>query len=520
VTDPDDGDLADPPTTPPGGAGRHLRGWRRVTVLLAVAVVAVAVWRLLTATAGLDVSSTTVEGLPVTVIAPVDAPDPAPGIVIAHGFAGSRQLMRSFGVSLARHGYVVGLPDLAGHGANPAPLDREGDVLRDDVLAVADLLVRDHGVGAGEVVLLGHSMGSGAVLRAGIEQPDAAAGVIAVSPTGADVTDELPRDLLLLAGSLEGRFVANAQDLLARAGGPRGSPGTDGTARHLQIISGVEHVTVLFSPRAHAAAADWADRVVGRDPAGFRSVGLIGWWLAALLGVVLSWRALVPLVRPAVSTTAARSARAGVGVLAGAVAATGILAVVGRQVDLGELGGMLVGPALVLWFALAGLAWGWVVTGEPGGSVSRELARPTGRDAVGTVVLVLVLIAAFGVLAPLAWFPAVPAPARAVYVLPFAVLILPWTLPLAAGLQDRSGWRTLGWWATTSLALLLGLGTAAVVVPGLGFVLLLIPLLPPLVGLLVAVLAPWVRHTGQVWAAGVAAALFLGWITAVLFPLV
>lgn len=274
------------------------RGWRTATIVVASAVVMVAVWRLLAATAGLEVTSTTVDGLPVTVMARADVSEPAPGIVVAHGFAGSRQLMRTFGVSFARHGYVVALPDLAGHGANPAPLDREGDVLRDDVLAVADLLVRDHGVRDGEVVLLGHSMGSGAVMRAGIEQPDAAVGVIAVSPTDAEVTDTLPRDLKLLAGALEGRFVANAQDLLARAGGPAGAPGTDGTARHIEIVPGVEHVTILFSPRAHAAAADWADRVVGRDVAGFRSVGLIGWWLAALLGMTVVWRALVPLVAP------------------------------------------------------------------------------------------------------------------------------------------------------------------------------------------------------------------------------
>lgn len=72
----------------------------------------------------------------------------------------------------------------------------------------------------------------------------------------------------------------------------------------------------------------------------------------------------------------------------------------------------------------------------------------------------------------------------------------------------------------TWVGAVVGVGATAVVVPGLGFVLLLLPLLPPLVGLLVAVLAPWVRATGQVWAAAVAAASFLGWITAVLFPLV
>ncbi len=514
---------------------------RRFSVAaIAALVVALSAWRLLAATAGLEVTTATLDGLPVTVMAPVAVGDDAPGIVVAHGFAGSRQLMRSFGVSLARHGYVVGLPDLAGHGANAMPLDREGDVLRDDVLRVRELLVERHRVADTRVVMLGHSMGSGAVMRAGIERPDAVAGVIAVSPIDADVSEQLPRDLQLLAGSLEGRFVANAQDLLARAGGPGGTPGTDGTARRLEIITGVEHVTILFSPRAQATAAGWADRVIGQDPGDFRSVGLIGWWLAALLGVIALWRAVVPSLAPVQGraaedgkpstdirsdvpdlpeTTGVAGRRSVIGAVVGALVATALLAVVGRQVALGGLGGMLVGPALMLWFALAGLAWGWIVTGQPGGAVSRELARPTGRDALGVAVLTIVLTAAFGALAPLAWLAAVPGPSRALYVLPFAVLMLPWTLPMAAGLQDRTGWRTVGWWVTTSTALLLGVGTAAFVVPGIGFVLLLLPLLPPLVGLLVAVLAPWVRRTGQVWGAGVAAALFLGWITAVLFPL-
>ena len=74
-------------------------------------------------------------------------------------------------------------------------------------------------------------------------------------------------------------------------------------------------------------------------------------------------------------------------------------------------------------------------------------------------------------------------------------------------------------WALCSVSLLVGVGVAAVLVPGLGFVMLVLPLLPPLLGLVAAVVAPWVQATGQVWGPAAAGAVFLGWVMAVLFPL-
>ena len=41
---------------------------------------------------------------------------------MAHGFAGSRQLMLGYGYTLAQAGYAILLWDFAGHGANPQPL--------------------------------------------------------------------------------------------------------------------------------------------------------------------------------------------------------------------------------------------------------------------------------------------------------------------------------------------------------------------------------------------------------------
>ena len=60
----------------------------------------------------------TVDGIPATVFRPASGP-PGPVVVIAHGFAGSQQLMRSFAATLARNGYVAVTFDFAGHAAIP-----------------------------------------------------------------------------------------------------------------------------------------------------------------------------------------------------------------------------------------------------------------------------------------------------------------------------------------------------------------------------------------------------------------
>jgi hypothetical protein len=62
---------------------------------------------------------------------------------------------------------------------------------------------------------------------------------------------------------------------------------------------------------------------------------------------------------------------------------------------------------------------------------------------------------------------------------------------------------------------LVTLGAAAFTVPGIGFLVLILPLLPLVLGLVVAVGGV----TDRPWAAALSGSLFLGWLLAVLFPL-
>lgn len=511
---------------PAGSRRPWLRG---IAATLGVVAMAIGAWQVLAADDDVRRTALTVDGLPVTLLEPVTPTlDDAAGVVVAHGFAGSRSLMRAWGLALARNSYVVALPDLAGHGANPAAVDGRGDadIHRAEVLLAVEVLVEHGGIRPERIGLLGHSMGSGAVLRAGIAEPQRVAAVVAVSPTDAAVTSSRPRDLLLLAGSLEGAFVANAEDLLERAGGAGGEPGRGQSARDLQIITGVEHVSILFSATAHAVSVEWFDAVFARSSPGRDGPALLGWWGLFLAGVLAVWRAGAPYLlqvtggsrRRIVGTHGVAPPSGGraslrrelLGAAVGAVSATAVLAVVGLVVPIGALGGLAVAPALALWFGLAGGVW-WAIGGHPG--------RLTRVEAAGGALLLGILVLAFGVLAPAVWLPWFPLPRRAAYILPLAAAIVPWTVMLAAGLRGRRSWSAVGWWAATSLILVAGIATAAVSVPGIGFVLLLLPLLAPLLALIVAVATPWTRTVGTAWAPGLAAAVFLGWAMAVLFPL-
>lgn len=483
---------------------------RRLVTVIGVLLIVAAWWQVGQATEGVVQVETERDGVPVTVLLPeLDGPGPWPGVVVTHGFSGSRELMRSFALGFVDAGYAVALPDLAGHGANRAPLDVEVRPVAADVLVALDVLVEREEVDPQQVALLGHSLGSGAVLDAALSVPDRVRAVVAVSPTDAQVTATSPPNLLLLAGELEPRFVRNAESLLERAGGrsaDRVVALADGTARELTIVPSVEHVSILFSATAHRAAARWLDDVLGRsNTTSPHAVWSILWWGVALVGVLTVWRAVVPLLDGG-EVRGPRRGRPVLGLIAGGVVATLVLGAVGGFVDLGTVAGMSVGPALVAWFALAGAVWSGLGP-RPG--------RLDGRDLVWAAVMLLVLVVAFGALASRVWLPWFPVPRRLLYLPLFTAGLLPWTVTFGAALQQRRGGRALGWWAMISAVLLLTLGAAANVVAGLGFLILVLPLLPALIGLTLVVWSPVQRP----WAAGIATAGFLGWTIAVLFPL-
>ena len=93
--------------------------------------------------------------------------------------------------------------------------------------------------------------------------------------------------------------------------------------------------------------------------------------------------------------------------------------------------------------------------------------------------------------------------------------LLPFSIASAAMLHGRRGWSAVGVWLMSAIAVLITLGAAAVVVPGLGFLVLVLPILP----LVLAATSVVAVGVDRPWATGVAAAVFVGWLLAMLFPL-
>lgn len=267
----------------------------------AVVCIALGLWGLEAPRSGLAISHDRVGETPVTVMRLPEAQGPV--AVIAHGFAGSRQLMAAWQLSLARAGFITVSFDFEGHGRNPVPMS--GDVTRIDgttrLLMEETARVTDYAValpGAEpRVALVGHSMASDVVVRQGLADPRVAA-IVGISVFSQAVTAGEPRNLLLLNGAWEGALRAEAQRVMAELdaaeGETVGSPG-DGFARRAEAVPFVEHVGVLYAPAGIASGIDWLAASFGAVPqAGPVSLG--PWIVLTLFGVVLLTLPLVGLL--------------------------------------------------------------------------------------------------------------------------------------------------------------------------------------------------------------------------------
>jgi pimeloyl-ACP methyl ester carboxylesterase len=488
-------------------------------LVLAILLVVVSWLGIAVARSGLEVRSLQKEGIPLLYLAPQGA-NAVPGVLVAHGFAGSKQLMLGYGHVLAHTGYAVMLWDFDGHGANGTRLQRYE--LQQNLDVALQALLEQPQVDPNRLALLGHSMGSGIVMNAGIRNPDRFAATVAVSPTGANVTPQSPRNLQLQAGSGEGRFVGNAERLLAQAGGENTNLAA-GQGRELVVIPGVEHITILFSDGSHEAALGWLDAAFGRtndnqyrdltsqryrdQRIAWYGLHLLGWLvgLAGTLGVSAKQQALL-LTQSQTFVTQIAPIRRWAGLIVAPLAATAGMVLLSQQFDLQNLGGVQVGGAVGVWFLIAGLTWLGVLV---------RLPRPTLRAVGLGVVLFAILWIAFGAMAQVVWLQWWLVPIRLKVWLPVAIACFPWFL--AAGIVQQNigvGQRIL-WWLGQSLVLIGGFVLTLNFLPQLGFMFLLLPLFPPLMGILSLVAG----LLNRAWVYAIGSALFFGWLLAAGFPL-
>ncbi|MEM6464349.1 MAG: alpha/beta fold hydrolase [Pseudomonadota bacterium] len=269
-----------------------------VTALVAILLIGIGVWQLESQRSGLTVERVSVGTTPVTYYAPAGR-EPAPLVVMAHGFAGSRALMETYSLALARAGYVVASFDFEGHGRNPVPMSGDVDAIEGttELLVAETLRVLEAGLARGQtdgqVAIMGHSMASDIIVRAA--ERDARIGpVIAVSPFSQAISAAGPDRLLMITGAWEPglrEFAVTALQMVdetAREGETARSQ--DGRiVRRAVVAPGVEHVGVLFSQTAVNEAVAWLNDAFGlAEPAPVQQRA--GWIYLVLTGtIVLVW---------------------------------------------------------------------------------------------------------------------------------------------------------------------------------------------------------------------------------------
>lgn len=502
-----------------------------LALLLGLAAAGTALWQLVDARRGLDIVTAVVDAIPVTRFAAAGEAGPRPVVVVAHGFAGSQQLMYPFAQTLAHNGFTALTFDFPGHGRNRTPLageiatpTRTGALLGTLARVVAH--ARTLPEFDGRLALLGHSM-AGDITARYARIDDGVAALVAVSPYLSETMgSERPARVLFIYGSLEpamiqqeGRVaiapvagVAPEAVVTDRTYGTPGGP----DSRRLVIAPGAEHIGVLYSATSQVAAVEWLRGAFGLpvdaapviDERGpwlglyFVGVMLIAWPLTRLLPVVvagiphgagLRWRRLlVVAIFPAVLTP-----------LLLMLMPTDFLA-------------LSIGDYIALHFALYGLlTWmGLRLLGGP--------RRPRGvvnRRAFVVAVLAVALFETLLLTLPTDRFIAsfLPGPERLTALIALFLGALPWAL--ADEWLTRGPTAPAGAYPLTKFLFLVSLMLAvALNLAELFFLVLVIPAILILF-VVYGLFSRWVyRRTGHPGVAGVTNALAFAGAVAVTFP--
>lgn len=490
-----------------------MKNVRWVIVIIGSTLFLLSVWQILAASSGLEVIKVNSADPPVTLVSSADGDaENRPLVLIGHGFAGSRVIMYGFALTFAHAGYNIALWDFEGHGTNSEPmsLDVQRDRLVEDAEAVL-MGANEHGLAEqGQIAILGHSMGSGVALDFGVRHPETAA-TVAVSPVRRTVTTTSPKNLLLMAGSQEPAFLRTAEDLLVEAGGAGGDP-TDGTARQLVVIPGVEHVSILFAPQAHRAARVWLEAVFGTQPgASAYTDRRILWYGLGLVGALMVIMGLAPLLVDPLTNIQPRTPlwRRVAALVVGVVGGTLVLWVLNLLVvQLQTFMGLLVGGYVLVWFGVVGVMCWLVLWQRPEGV--------TGRKTLIALVIFAGLWVGVGLLGQLVWLQWLLIPKRLVLWLMGGVLLIPLFMALAEMVRGSGTLGRIGWWLLYSLILAGGLVLVITLNPSLGVLGLILPLLPAVFGFHALAAGPY-RHR---WSFALSGALFLSWVIAAVFPLV
>jgi dienelactone hydrolase len=506
---------------------------------LALLATAIAVWQLERTAQGVAIQPQRLGGTPVTVFRPTAATANAPVVLVAHGFAGSQQLMHPFALTLARNGFVAITFDFPGHGRNSAPmrggLTDQDESQRTLLASMVEMGSFARGLAgpSGRYAVIGHSMASDIVVRHAQAHPEvqASVGVSLFAPSiTADTPGDSPRNLLVIDGALEPQMMASeALRVVGRVAGPNPKSDItygkfdDGTARRATLSPGVEHIGVLYSAATLAESLAWLEAAFGRPATALPFIDARGPWLGLLLaGVValawpLSW--LLPCLGALVSVPTTRTrwwtwrGQACLSLLPALITPLVLWKLPSDFLPI------LLGDYLVLHFGLYGLLT--LVALHGAGLRPWRLAWPTGRRAaeaafalIGTIAYALLAV---GVPIDRYVFNLQPQAERWTIVLAMWVGTVPYFL--ADEWLTRHPAAAPAAYFCTKLAFLLSLVLAiALNPPRLFFLAIIVPAVL-LLFIVYGLFSRWVgRRTGQPALAALANALAFGAFIAISFP--
>ncbi|MEM6577940.1 MAG: alpha/beta fold hydrolase [Pseudomonadota bacterium] len=464
-----------------------------VIVVLACLAAGWALWVLEGARAGLSYEALSVGTTPVKKISDGSG---GPDVVLAHGFAGSQQMMLGYADHLARAGYTVFTFDFEGHGRNTVPMS--GDVTAEDgttrLLVDQTLAVIDAARGSQDpVALVGHSMATDVLVRAALERPDTGPLVLLATFSGA-VTPEAPDNMLMITGEWEPRLQGFAADAVAEA--------APGVTREAIVAPAVEHVAILHSRAGRAAALDWLDRYYER--ASDLSVPQTGWALLILLAATTVLFAPLTRLAPLKIDRSPALSRRGFALAVGIPALAAPLIAWPLETKVLPV---LVADYLAVHLLIYGLLQGgiqWYLRG-----------RPRAPNLLGTTLLVVWTIGVFGFFLDRYGANFWPTPERFGIIAALALGAVPFMLADSWLVYGARFWRRL----TARLGFLASLALAVTFdFEGLFFILLIAPVIV-LFYLSIGSMGRAAAQRFGPMSAGLSLGLALAWALGVSFPL-
>jgi pimeloyl-ACP methyl ester carboxylesterase len=182
------------------------------------------------------------------------AQDPAPAVLVSHGYINTREMQSPFAIELARRGFVVLAMDMTGHGYS------QGSVGSHDFGGPAALryLQSLPQVDKANIGMEGHSMGGGPILAAAVDQPDGYRSIVLEGGTLGLMGSKAPanpRNIAVVFGQYD-----EFSGLMW--GVPKGSD--IGASKKLQALFGVSET--VEPRRVYGSVAEGTARVLFNPP--------------------------------------------------------------------------------------------------------------------------------------------------------------------------------------------------------------------------------------------------------------